>query len=132
MSPSLLKTLDVAFFVFHTLVIVVNLTGWIWPRTRKLHMIVLGLTAFSWFALGPLLGFPLGYCLCTDWHWQIRRQLGINDSGGYIELLFSMAGLPISTATAAIVAYGAFTGALIATVAVNLAIFLRKRAANRR
>jgi hypothetical protein len=124
----MLKLLDTAFFVFHALVIVINLTGWIFPRTRKLHIIVLGLTAFSWFGLGPLLGYPLGYCFCTDWHWRIRQQLGFTDTGGYIELLFSMAGMPISAATAAILAYGAFGAALVATLVVNGAAYLCRRA----
>ncbi len=120
MPELVLRALDIGFFVFHSFVIVANLTGWIWARTRKAHLAVLGVTAFSWFALGPLLGFPLGYCFCTDWHWQIRRQLGYNDDGGYIQLLFQMAGLPISTQTAAIVAYGAFALAVLGAIVVNI------------
>lgn len=115
-----LRALDIGFFVFHSVVIVVNVTGWIWARTRRLHLAVLAVTAFSWFALGPLLGFPLGYCFCTDWHWQIRRQLGYNDSGGYIQLLFQMAGLPVSAEVAAIVAYGAFGAAVLGALFANL------------
>lgn len=120
MPEILLRALDIGFFVFHSVVIVVNVTGWIWARTRKAHLIVLGVTAFSWFALGPLLGFPLGYCFCTDWHWQIRRQLGYNDEGGYIQLLFRMAGISMGEQTAAIVAYGAFGLALLGALVVQV------------
>ena len=51
-----------------------NLTGWIWPRTRKLHLITLIATATSWFILGIWYGF--GYCPLTDWHWSIKEKMG--------------------------------------------------------
>jgi hypothetical protein len=127
LTTPVLQLLDVGFFVFHTLVIVINLTAWIWPRTRKLHLAVLGATGFSWFGLGPLLGYPLGYCLCTDWHWRIRQQLGIVDEGGYVEVLFKMAGISISSDLAATLAYGAFGAALVATLIVQLVGFARRR-----
>jgi hypothetical protein len=127
-TTATLQFLDGAFFIFHLLVIVGNLTGWIWKRTRVAHRVLLGVTAFSWFGLGPLLGYPLGYCFCTDWHWRIRQQLGItNDPNGYIELLFQMAGLPISSATAATLAYGAFGLALLATIIIVIAERLHAR-----
>ncbi len=45
------------------------------------------LTAGSWFILGIWYGW--GYCLCTDWHWQVREQMGIHDrSDSYIHFLF--------------------------------------------
>lgn len=44
-------------------------------------------TLFSWLALGAWFGW--GYCLCTDWHFQIRRQLGIHaGESSYTQLLF--------------------------------------------
>jgi hypothetical protein len=44
------------------------------------------LTAASWFILGIWLG--LGYCACTDWHWQVREHLGYNDQQrSYIHFL---------------------------------------------
>jgi MFS family permease len=126
MNPDLLRILDIAFFVFHTAVIVINLVGWIFPATRKLHRAVLAVTAFSWFGLGPLLGYPIGYCFCTDWHWQIRRALGFDDTGGYIQLLFRMAGLPIAGETANVLAYGALGLATLATLIIWL-VERRKR-----
>lgn len=66
--------LDAAFIVFHTAIVVFNLTGWIWPRTRRLHLLVIGLTCLSWFGLGVFYGW--GYCPSTDWHWQVKRRLG--------------------------------------------------------
>lgn len=46
------------------------------------------LTAGSWFILGIWFGW--GYCLCTDWHWQIREAMGIHDrSDSYIHFLLN-------------------------------------------
>ena len=66
--------LDVFFLVFHTALIGFNLTGWIWKKTRRLHLGVISLTIFSWVGLGFFYGF--GYCPCTDWHWQVKHALG--------------------------------------------------------
>ncbi len=69
--------LDVAFVIFHSAVVLFNLTGWMWPRTRRLHLAVIGLTILSWFGLGAFYGW--GYCPSTDWHWQVKRRLGETD-----------------------------------------------------
>jgi Protein of Unknown function (DUF2784) len=69
--------LDIFFPVFHTLLVLFNLTGWIWRKTRRLHLVVLTLTCLSWFGLGLFYGF--GYCPCTDWHWRVKQELGEAD-----------------------------------------------------
>lgn len=66
--------LDTFFLVFHSSLVLFNLTGWIWRRTRRLHLLVISLTVLSWFGLGVVYGW--GYCPCTDWHWQVKRALG--------------------------------------------------------
>src|SRR6185369_15313615 len=90
--------LNIFFFVFHTLFTLFNIIGWIFPRTRKLNLITLCLTAFSWFVLGIWYGW--GYCLCTDWHWQVRQRLGYIDTDhSYTHLLLhQMTGLDLSYA----------------------------------
>jgi len=78
--------LNAFFFVFHTLFTLFNVIGWISPRTRKLHLVTLALTACSWFILGIWYGW--GYCACTDWHWEVREKLGYHDrSNSYIHFL---------------------------------------------
>ena len=62
------------FFGFHTILIVFNLSGWLFPKTRKLHLYSLLITLFSWSVLGLWYGF--GYCFLTDWHYRILRKLG--------------------------------------------------------
>ncbi len=66
--------LDILFLVFHTSLIVFNLSGWVWKKTRRIHLGVLVLTCLSWVGLGFFYGF--GYCPCTDWHWQVKWALG--------------------------------------------------------
>ncbi|MCK4944191.1 MAG: DUF2784 family protein [Candidatus Aminicenantes bacterium] len=69
--------LDKFFFVFHTVIIFFNLFGWIWKKTRKFNLILLLLTAFSWFILGIWYGF--GFCPSTEWHWKVRVKLELYD-----------------------------------------------------
>ena len=79
-------SLNYFFFLFHTLFTLFNLFGWISRRTRKLHLITLFITAFSWFILGIWYGW--GYCVCTDWHWSVREHLGYHDQQrSYIHFL---------------------------------------------
>lgn len=73
-NQSVLQFLDYALVVFHFCLIAFNLTGWIWQKTRKLHLYVISATIFSWVGLGFFYGW--GYCPCTDWHWQVKRTLG--------------------------------------------------------
>lgn len=69
--------LDYFFVTFHGLWVLFNLTGWAWRKTRPWHLATSGLTIVSWFGLGLFYGF--GYCPCTDWHWQVKRELGAVD-----------------------------------------------------
>ena len=71
---TILKILDISFAVFHTALIVFNLTGWAFRKTRRIHLAVISLTILSWFGLGYFYGF--GYCPCTDWHWDVKLALG--------------------------------------------------------
>ena len=115
-----LQALDVGFYIFHTVVILFNMFGWIWKPARKWHIGLVIITAFSWFVIGGLLGYGWGYCFCTDWHWQVRHALGYNDGHiSYIQLLFRGLGVELSTEQSNILAYGMFGFILIATVVVN-------------
>ena len=70
----MLPFLNIFFTVAHLVLIGFNLTGWIWKRTRKAHLITLGITAACWFVLGIWYGW--GYCPLTDWHWKVKEKLG--------------------------------------------------------
>jgi len=78
--------LNYFFFFFHTSIIFFNSFGWIFTKFRKWNLLTLLLTAFSWFVLGIWFGW--GYCVCTDWHWTVRSNLGYHDmSQSYIHFL---------------------------------------------
>ena len=70
----MLHLLDILLTIVHLIVIGFNLLGWIWPQTRKLHLITIAATAASWFILG--IWFGMGYCPITDWQWDVKERLG--------------------------------------------------------
>lgn len=69
--------LDWVFMILHPALILFNLTGWIWKKTRKANLVLLLVTGSSWFILGIWKG--LGYCPLTDWHFDVLRKLGTED-----------------------------------------------------
>ena len=126
MLEPILKFLDIFFFVFHSVLILFNVFGWIVPKWRLLNLFLLSLTAFSWFILG--IGYGWGYCFCTDWHWQIREMLGYQImSSSYIHFLvleITRFDLPVSFIdTATIVVF--FT-AFIISIYLNVRKWIRK------
>ena len=75
--------LDCFLSSFHVLFIFFNLFGWMSERTLRWHFLCVMTTAFSWVGLGFFYGW--GYCVITDWHWQIKESLGERDlPGSYI------------------------------------------------
>ncbi len=82
----MLAVANVLFFVFHTALIVFNVFGWMHSKTRRWNLLTLGLTLVSWLGMGLVYG--AGYCICTDWHWQVREGMGIHETAdSYIVLM---------------------------------------------
>lgn len=119
--------LDKFFFVFHSAVIVFVLTGWIWKKTRKAHLILVLAVAFSWFVLGIWYGY--GYCPCTDWHWMVRAELGIHDMpSSYTKFLIdTFTGWNADPRAVDILTLVLLVAAFFASLATNLADRQRKR-----
>ena len=69
-----LQLLDALLTFTHLLIVGFNLFGWIRPKTRKAHLVVVMLTACCWFVLG--IWYGIGYCPVTDWQWQVKERLG--------------------------------------------------------
>jgi hypothetical protein len=92
----MLEFLDIFFLVFHSTLILFNVFGWIWKKTKKANLVVLLLTGGSWFILGIFYGW--GYCPLTDWHWRILYELGeMNLPNSYIQyLVHRLTGLNVS------------------------------------
>jgi len=126
MQDLFLKILDVFFFGFHTVVILFNILGWIIPRWRLANLVVLSLTAFSWFILGIWYGW--GYCIFTDWHWKVREMLGYHDmSSSYIHfLLLKLTGLEVSVSVVDTVTTVVFFFVFAVSIYLNVSTWKRK------
>ncbi|MCF8234054.1 MAG: DUF2784 domain-containing protein [Bacteroidales bacterium] len=115
--------LDIFFLVFHSALILFNLFGWIFRKTRKLNLITLLLTGASWYFLGLFYG--MGYCPLTDWHFDVIYQLGRSPgTNSYVHyLLKRLLGLNIAADAANTLTVVCFFAALLASIYVN---FLKK------
>lgn len=118
---------NIFFFVFHSGVIVFNLFGWIWKKTRIANLIALLLTLFSWFILGIWYGF--GFCPCTEWHWQVRMKLDHYDMpASYTKFLIdSLTGLNVNQRLVDISAVLLIALALFASLLTNIKDWKRKK-----
>jgi hypothetical protein len=77
------------FLLFHLALILFNLTGWVWQRTRRAHLFVICITLASWTVLGFFYGF--GYCPLTDWHWDVLEKMGRTDlPNSYLKYLLDL------------------------------------------
>jgi len=123
--------LNIFFFVFHTCTILFIVFGWIWNKTRLANLILIVLTAFSWFFLGIWYGF--GYCPCTDWHWQVRMKLGLYDSStSYLEFLVEeLTGLDVSRGLVDIFAVAFLVAALSLSIVLNVRDLKKKKTKNK-
>jgi len=117
-----MKFLDIFFTVFHTCLVLFNLFGWIWKKTRLANLITLLVTAGSWLILGIFYGF--GYCPLTDWHFSILEKLGYtNLPDSYLSFLFTrLTGLPVDQGLVdAVTLWG-----LIIALAISLYLNIRQ------
>jgi len=119
--------LDKFFFIFHSALILLILFGWIWRKTRVANLIVVLLTAFSWFILGIWYGF--GFCPSTEWHWQVRMKLGHYDMpSSYTKFLIdSLTGMDVNEKLVDIFAVLFLTLALFASVLTNVRDWRKKQ-----
>ena len=124
---SVLAIVNICFFVFHTALILFNVFGWLWAKTRKWNLLTLLLTLVSWCVMGIWKG--VGYCICTDWHWQIRRAMGIRDNAdSYLVLLVQkLSGWNPPFSLVNTVAGVVFLISVIGSVVLNIADWRRGR-----
>jgi hypothetical protein len=111
--------LDNLFLLFHSALVLFNLTGWIWRRTRRLHLYTIALTILSWVGLGLFYGW--GYCPCTDWHWDVKRRLGETAlPNSYVKYyLDRLTGIDWQPSTVDLIVVGSGVGALVLSVWLN-------------
>ncbi|MGA1978673.1 MAG: DUF2784 domain-containing protein [Bacteroidales bacterium] len=122
------RILDIFFLLFHTSLVIFNVFGWIWKKTRKLNLITLLLTGSSWLFLGLIVGVP-GYCPLTDWHFNVLEKLGRTDlPSSYIKYLADrLTGLNFNSAIVDKATLCVFLAALSFSVVLNIRDFIRKR-----
>ena len=120
--------LDIFFIIFHSSLVLFNIFGWIWKRSRIYSLITLGLTGASWLFLGMIVGVP-GYCPLTDWHFSVLEKLGKTDlPNSYMKYLADrITGLDISASLVDNVTLFAFLAALIMSAILNIRDFTKKK-----
>lgn len=120
--------LDIFFVVFHSSLILFNLFGWIWRKTRIINLITLSLTGASWLFLGLIYGTP-GYCPLTDWHFSILYKLGKTSlPNSYIKYLADrLTGLNVNASLVDKVTLYAFLIALMLSLFVNIRGFVKSK-----
>jgi hypothetical protein len=120
--------LDIFFVIFHSSLIIFNLFGWIWKKTRIANLITLILTGASWLFLGLIVG-TLGYCPFTDWHFDVLYKLGKTDlPNSYIKYLADrLTGMDFDARMVDNVTLYAFVAALVLSLFFNIRDYLGKK-----
>lgn len=123
----MLQFLDIILTLAHIVLIGFNLLGWIWQKTRRLHLLCVFLTALSWFVLGIWYGF--GYCFLTDWQWQIKRKLGETDlPDSFIKYAADhITGLDIAPSLVDMATVISFGAVAVLSVVLNIRDWRRRR-----
>lgn len=127
--PEVLAALNILFLAFHTALIGFNVLGWIWTRTRPWNLATQMLTLTSWIGMGATKGW--GYCLCTDLHWKIRRDMGITDDPPtYVGFLIQkVTGVLPSDAFVFWLTLSVFLVSFVASISLNLRDLRRRKVA---
>jgi len=115
-----LRLLDILLTLIHLAIIGFNLFGWIWKRTRRMHLVCVMLTAGCWFILGIWFGW--GYCPVTDLQWHIKEKLGeTNLPGSFIKYFADkISGIPVDASLVDTLTAGGFFAAALLSVYVNV------------
>jgi hypothetical protein len=115
------RLLDIFFVLFHSSLVLFNLLGWIWKKTRLANLITLAVTGASWLFLGLLVG-TLGYCPLTDWHFSVLSRLGETGlPNSYMKYLVDrLTGLDVSPQLVDSVTLWTFVAALSISLVLNI------------
>lgn len=122
------KAVDVFFLVFHSSLVIFNLSGWIWKKTRIYNLLTLGLTGLSWSLSGLVSGI-YGYCPLTDWHFRVLEKLGEKGlPASYMKYLADrITGLDFSSVLVDNITLSGFIGALTISVILNIRDYIQKK-----
>ncbi len=128
MPDLVLYILDIFFVIFHSLLILFIMFGWIHRRLRLAHLICVLLTGGSWFILGIFYG--MGFCPLTQWHWNVLHSLGkYGLPTSYVQyILDRLLGINISASAADSLTLYVWLAALM----ISLYLFFKKRIKRRK
>jgi hypothetical protein len=117
--------LDIFFVIFHSSVIIFNITGWVW------NLVVLLLTGSSWLFLGLIVGV-LGYCPFTDWHFRVLEKIGSHDlPNSYIKYLADrITGFDLNASLVDNITLWTFIAALLLSLFLNIRDYCRSEKQN--
>lgn len=123
----MLAAANIFFFIFHTALILFNVFGWMHAKTRLANLVTLLATLVSWIGMGLIYG--VGYCICTDWHWQVRRSMGIleNPDSYLVLLIRNLSGWDPPTALVNNVAAVVYTLSLLGSITLNLRDWMTRK-----
>lgn len=118
---------DYFYHFIHLGIVLINCFGWVFKRTRKIHLLVFGVTNVSWFVIGYFYG--IGYCFLTDWHWDVKTKLGETDlPNSYITyMLNNVFGLNVAVKTVNDLILYVYLFILVMTIVLNGRDFYQKR-----
>lgn len=118
---------DWFFVLFHSLLIVFNLFGWIRKKWLRYNLLTLLLTGGSWVFLGIFYG--LGYCPLTDWHWMVLGKLGnYPETNSYIAYLFKrLIGFEITDSFADALTLWVYLVALGISITLNTMYLIKRK-----
>ena len=113
-----MAALDYLLNAVHLVTVAAVLFLWIPKRTRRLHLILVAITAVSWLGLGAFYGW--GYCFLTDWHWRIKDALGQPHPNSFIKYAVdTVTGQDFSAALVDTVTAITFAVVTIISIALN-------------
>jgi|TARA_Y100000310_G_C20570818_1_gene757922 hypothetical protein len=110
---------DILLTLIHVSFIGFCVFGWMFKSTRKANLIFLGATFVSWFLFGVWKG--IGYCVITDYHYQIKTSLGeTNLPYSYIKYLWDGVLPSIAPQAADILTITVFFTCVFASIFLNI------------
>ena len=124
MKP-LISALSLLLHGVHLFIITFSVIGWMIPALRSYHLLLCVLIAFSWFALGARKGW--GYCLVTDWQWNLMRRMGRTDlPSSYMPMLYRfLTGHEGDDQRIEMVTRSVFFCSFLASLVVNLELLIK-------
>lgn len=125
MTDTQLLIADHALNIFHLIIVLFLVFGWIVPKTRPLHRIAVAVTSFLWIVVGAIVG-RIGYCPATDLHWKVKNLRGEeNLPESYVDYNLQKIGIHLPPEQADQIVMAVF----VTIVVITIFLYIRERRA---